>query len=157
MMKVKVKKVKRNFIKNTENDEILNVGKELKQCLSDTDIPLLNRSSEWTNFVESMDTNSGLIGPITFESFFDENSDFAVNEIGTFIFSGGFDRFIFIEKTLECMWHFHSVTDDDIVLKNEFGATYVCHDWKTFCTTVLHGVYTMYNLGDSNVNFYSLI
>ena len=99
MMKVKVKKVKRNFIKNTENDEILNVGKELKQCLSDTDIPLLNRSSEWTNFVESMDTNTGLIGPVTFESFFDENSDFAVNEIGTFIFSGGFDRFIFIEKT----------------------------------------------------------
>lgn len=174
-MKVKVKKVKHNFAKEPEdvrmtlsqfskkawvlwskgnpaNDEILNEEKRLKQCSSDIDISLLNRSSEWANFVESMDTDSGLIGPITFESFFDENSDFAVNEIGTFIFSGGFDRFIFIEKTLKCMWHFQTVSNNEIILENEFKEIYVCHDWKTFCTTVLPGVYTMYNLADTNVN-----
>ena len=174
-MKVKVKKVKRSFIKKAEdekmtmsqfvreqiasrangiptNDDILNVRKELKQCLSDTDIPLLNRSSEWANFIETTDTNCGLIGPLTFESFFDENNDFNINEIGTFIFSDGFDGFIFIEKTLKCMWHFQRVVDDEIILENEFGETYICHDWKTFCTTVLPGVYTMYNITDANID-----
>lgn len=102
--------------------------------------------------IKSTDTTCGLIGPLDFKSFFDEDNNFAINEIGTFIFSGGFDSFVFIEKTLKCMWHFQSVADNKIILENELGDTYVCHDWETFCTTVLPGVHVMYNLTDKNSN-----
>ena len=105
-----------------------------------------------TDDMKATDATCGLIGPLDFKSFFDEDNDFAINEIGTFIFSGGFDSFVFIEKTLKCMWHFQSVDDDKIILENELGGTYVCHDWETFCATVLPGVYAVYNLADKNAN-----
>ena len=161
-MKVKVKKVKHTFVKEPEDVKMTLSQFAEKSCLLCSkripignekyrdDIQSSNHSSEWVNFTETTNRNCDLIGPLPFESFFDENNDFSINEIGAFIFSSGFDEFIFIEKTLKCMWHFQSVSDDKIILENEFSETYVCHDWKTFCTTVLPGVYTMYNITDSN-------